>query len=256
MKRHAHTFVAVLAALTIVSLNIAPAEAGGCGSGRGRIGISFGHGRVGIGVSRAPSHRVLRPYVPSHVAPAQPVYAQPVYSQPTLPNAAPPAIGQQPIQQPAQAPSTSSQPQSLAQQVPGKSGPAATPQSNEASALQLLASIAGEEESTSSATTSIPEFTPASTPTASPHTGSWKVSLPGNQQVELALNANGSFRWTATRDGKSTSFEGQYRLESGRLTLVRSGDLQQMAGTWTGQGSNFTFKLDGATNSGLAFVRS
>ena len=45
-------------------------------------------------------------------------------------------------------------------------------------------------------------------------------------------------------------------MEEGRLTLVRSSDLQQMEGSWTGQGSSFTFKLDGAATAGLNFSRS
>ena len=82
------------------------------------------------------------------------------------------------------------------------------------------------------------------------------MNLPGNQSVELSLNENGTFRWTATKQGKSSAFEGQYRLETGRLTLVRSTDLQQMAGSWTANGEKFTFKLDGTKAGGLAFARS
>ena len=74
--------------------------------------------------------------------------------------------------------------------------------------------------------------------------------------MTLTLNEDGSFVWKATKNGKSNSFQGQFRLENSQLTLVRSNDLQQMKGSWTGAEDKFTFKLDGATTSGLAFARS
>ncbi len=76
------------------------------------------------------------------------------------------------------------------------------------------------------------------------------------KSLPIALNADNSFQWHAVKEGKASSFQGQYRMEAGRLTLVRSNDLQQMAGSWSGEGANFTFKIDGATNSGLAFARA
>lgn len=150
----------------------------------------------------------------------------------------------------------------------------ATQRNAAASALQLLASMntttaraANPQPATSvplstprpaaasQPSNQIPQFTAPST-TFEGHVGTWNVQLPGNQSVELTLNNDRSFTWTATKQGKASSFTGQYRLESGRLTLVRSTDLQQMAGSWTGQDANFTFKLDGATNSGLTFTRA
>ena len=122
----------------------------------------------------------------------------------------------------------------------------------------MLASITDTTADVEPSTNAIPEFTaaPASSAPAAVHVGSWTVTLPGNQSVALELNQDGRFSWTATKDGKSSSFEGQYRLENDRLTLVRSSDLQQMSGSWTGQDTNFTFKLDGATTGGLSFQRS
>ena len=102
----------------------------------------------------------------------------------------------------------------------------------------------------------VPEFTAAASTTAGTHVGNWKVNLPGNQSVELTLADDGQFSWTASKEGKSNSFSGQYRLENGQLTLVRSNDLQQMSGQWTGSEGNFTFKLEGSTNGGLNFQRS
>ena len=138
----------------------------------------------------------------------------------------------------------------------GNAPPANAANTNEASALQMLASMSNNNTSATESTSQIPEFTAASSATTNSNAGTWKVNLPGNQSVELVLNDDSSFRWTATKEGKSSSFQGQFRLENGRLTLVRSNDLQQMTGSWSGQGENFTFKLDGATTGGLAFVRS
>jgi hypothetical protein len=126
----------------------------------------------------------------------------------------------------------------------------------EASALAMLASISISQPAATQTADQIPEFQVASSQIAGSHVGNWGVSLPGNQRVELTLNEDGSFVWTASKNGKSNSFQGQFRLENGTLTLVRSNDLQQMKGSWTGAENKFTFKLDGATTGGLAFARS
>jgi len=128
--------------------------------------------------------------------------------------------------------------------------------STELSALQMLASISVDEETTDAVAVQIPEFAAAAMPAIADQVGTWTVLLPGNQSLTLVLNQDNTFAWTAVKDGTSSSFEGQYRLEDGRLTLVRSNDLQQMSGSWNGEGANFTFKLDGATNSGLGFARN
>ena len=139
-------------------------------------------------------------------------------------------------------------------------------QTAEASALQMLVSISTRRatpaqtsvpvRTTSQTATQIPQFSAAAQQPAASHIGTWKANLPANQSVQLTLNADGSFVWTAIRSGKSSTFQGQFRLESGRLTLVRSNDLQQMAGSWSGAENQFTFKLNGATTGGLAFQRS
>jgi len=147
------------------------------------------------------------------------------------------------------------QPASQAQVTPQSTTPSNSNGANsEASALQMLVSIS-QSKPTPPATSQIPQFTPAASQSTASHVGNWKVNLSGNQSVELTLNSDGSFIWTATKNGKSSNFQGQFRLESDRLTLVRSSDLQQMAGSWAGAGDQFTFKLDGATNGGLSFQR-
>lgn len=87
------------------------------------------------------------------------------------------------------------------------------------------------------------------------HFGTWVVNMNGNQMIRLSLNQNNTFVWSVIKDGNESRLEGQYRLDGQRLILVRSSDLQQMAGSWTGNGSNFTFKLDGASDNGLPFAR-
>ncbi|WP_168564502.1 superantigen-like protein SSL4 [Crateriforma spongiae] len=141
------------------------------------------------------------------------------------------------------------------------------------SALQILASLSTtESKSTETATQSsrtatapaqpaatIPEFSSAAaseSPAGGAEVGTWSVNLSGNQSVRLTLGDDGKFVWTATRGGKSNSFQGQYRLQDKQLTLVRANDLQQMQGTWVGGGDEFTFTLDGANNGGLKFNRA
>lgn len=122
----------------------------------------------------------------------------------------------------------------------------------------MLASLTldpAPEADTASNAVSIPEFTAAKPAIANANIGTWKVSLPGNQSVELILNDNGQFTWTATKSGAASTFSGTYQLENGQLTLVRANDQQQMRGTWTASENGFTFKLDGATTGGLAFTR-
>ena len=270
MKRPIKTFVIAAATIAATTLQTIPTQA--CGP-RGRGGVSIGYGRIGISVSRAPSYRpVHRPvYAQPQFAPSQPAYSQQAYSQPVYASQPARPITRQPVMQsnpvgnapqPAPtrvAPSTAP---AVANASTAPAGRAPTANTNEASALQMLSSMSSNDTTSSVATTSaenstlIPQFTAPASTSSVPHAGTWKVNLPGNQSVELVLKDDSNFSWTATKDGKSSSFQGQFRLENGRLTLVRSNDLQQMAGTWSGQGSSFTFKLDGATTSGLAFVRS
>ncbi len=257
--------LAAVTALTVsmTALNAAPADA--CDKGNRRAFRAH--------VPFATSHRAYQPRyaqpvyrrtpAPVYVQP-QPVFSQP---QPVVQTQVPTVVGQpqapvqSPIQQaPVQQVSAQRTP---AQQTPVTQAtvpqttaaqPTTQPASSEATALQLLESMSDNSTSTDT-TTQIPQFSAATSTATGTHVGTWKVTLPGNQSVELNLNQDGTFRWTATKNGKSSAFEGQYRMETGRLTLVRSSDLQQMAGNWTANGDNFTFKLDGTTTGGLAFAR-
>ena len=238
-------------ALTITALSVAPATACNGRSGRRafRAHVPF-----------ATSHRDYQPSYRRNVYPSPTVYVQPqqVVSTPPVQPQAP--VAQTVPVQTAPQPNTAIQATTKVQQTqptaPATSQTPTTPTNTEASALQLLQSLDKSPAKTTEPTPEIPQFSSANKTTSGTHVGTWKVSLPGNQSVELSLKEDGSFRWTASRNGNASTFSGQYRLESGRLTLVRSTDLQQMAGSWTANGQNFTFKLDGAKTGGLAFARS
>jgi len=273
MKRRIKNVVAVTTLALTASASI---SADACDRGGRRISIS----RRPSGLSYSPFNHYPQPAYNS-----TPVYSQPqvVYQQQPVQNlppsqVAPTGIPNTPApQQPTNPALLSRQPSTAPQQAPAAgqttvrnnaapAAPAATQgQSNatnaEASALQLLASIMTTDSTptdttAASNTPQIPEFAPSSASSEPAHVGTWNVNLPGNQAVQLVLNADGSFTWTATKNGNSSNFKGQYRLENDRLTLVRSTDLNQMAGSWTVAGEGFTFKLDGATTGGLTFRRS
>ena len=104
----------------------------------------------------------------------------------------------------------------------------------------------------------VPQFSAvptAASSTAAPHVGSFQANLPSNVTIELNLDNGGTFSWVVRNNGKTTQFSGQYRVTQGRLTLVRSNDLQQMAGKLTSAQNGFTFKLDGGNSGGLNFKK-
>ena len=209
--------------------------------------------------------------IPATQNPAQPV-GQPAGQPPRVASTQGPGVAGNTIApQQRIAPQPASQAAGQARQVVQQQAPANTKTmaaqpatapaqaTAESSALQMLASIgnsAGTTEPSAASSPQIPEFGPASNGQPVEHVGTWSVNLPGNQSVRLDLNSDGSFSWTATKNGSSSVFKGQYRMEKDRLTLVRSNDLKQMAGSWMGGGEAFTFKLDGATTGGLAFKKS
>ncbi len=89
------------------------------------------------------------------------------------------------------------------------------------------------------------------------HVGKWTAQLQNGSKVELALQPDGRFSWVATSGEKVSSFEGDYTVSGGSLTLVRSSDNQKLIGSMTPSGaSSFTFKLTGTKDAGLNFSRS
>ncbi len=90
-----------------------------------------------------------------------------------------------------------------------------------------------------------------------PMAGSWTASLPNGARVQLALQADGNFSWTAiNKDGQSSVFQGTYAVENGALSLTRGNDGQKLQGSMTMTGSNtFSFKLAADQSAALEFVR-
>lgn len=124
------------------------------------------------------------------------------------------------------------------------------------SALQILGSMSSGTVDARPAVESAAAGFQTATQMPPSHFGTWIVNMNGNQMIKLSLNQNNTFVWSVIKEGKESRLEGQYRLDGERLVLVRSSDLQQMAGSWTGNGSNFVFKLDGASDGGLPFARA
>ncbi|QDT69373.1 hypothetical protein MalM25_23100 [Planctomycetes bacterium MalM25] len=224
-----------LAALALTAGPSADAFACGGGGGgyRGRVSIGYGGGGY-----HAPR------YTPTY---RQPVYRQPVYQQPVAPQRIvqqpviqqQPFVQQQPIQQPvAQQPAIQ---QPIAPQAPQQPVAAPSAASPQQTALDALMSLSGGQAAPSA-------------PQAIGHVGAWRATV-GSSQVQLTLNADGSFRWNANANGKASTFAGRFSLAGGQLTLVRA-DNQQLAGSWVADATGgFRFKLAGAQDSGLLFVR-
>jgi hypothetical protein len=99
--------------------------------------------------------------------------------------------------------------------------------------------------------------TPAQ-PTTPGIAGNWTARLSTGAVVQLTLQTDGTFAWKATnKAGQASSFQGTYTSTAGSLTFIRSNDNQKLQGTMTQGGNNaFNFKLAGANDNGLDFVRS
>ena len=89
-------------------------------------------------------------------------------------------------------------------------------------------------------------------------TGTWTASLSNGARVQLLLQADGSFSWTAVnKDGQSSSFQGTFSIDNGSLSLTRGTDGQKLSGSLTSSSANnFSFKLSDANASSMDFVRS
>ncbi len=183
---------------------------------------------------------------PSYYKPAYRPQPQPVYQPAPQPQ---PGFQQPAIQQPAP------QIQPAAPVAP-QPAPVAQPQAPAAgddaqmTALQALAGMTGQSQPQASVIPSQPQ-----TPGVA---GTWTARLGNGAIVQLTLQADGSFNWSATnKTGQVSSFQGSYTMAGGSLTLIRSEGNRKLAGTMTQTGGNaFNFKLAGANDNGLDFVRS
>ena len=144
-------------------------------------------------------------------------------------------------------------PSTISQGVPAATSAEAT-STAELSALQALGGFAPPQaESTAAAqqTQTIPAATPA-------HIGTWTASMSNGARVQLSLNADGRFSWSAINStGNASTFQGSYQFDGTTLTLNRSNDNQKLAGglIFTSAGT-FNFKLSDAQAGNLAFTRS
>lgn len=183
----------------------------------------------------------------------QPLPQQQVATAPQGAQQVPAGAPQQQAQQPIAQQAASQRPQTAPiQATPAQTPATQTPAAADASmtALQILAGMSAPQAS-SAETASLP---PAQ-PQADPRTGAWVAKLGNGASIRLDLRADGSFLWTATQNGKTSSFEGSYAIAGDSMTLSRSSDNQKLAGKLTDGASGFNFKLDGANDSGLDFVR-
>jgi hypothetical protein len=163
--------------------------------------------------------------------------------------------GQSPMGSPGSAVPGASANQPAGVQAPSNA-PGANPSYNDAqeSALQALGGFAPPQATTSAS----PETMQQTVQTPQPSfTGTWTASLANGARVQLALQADGSFSWTAiNKDGQSSVFQGTYAVENGSLSLTRNNDGQKLSGTVTPTGTNaFSFQLSVAQSSSLDFVR-
>lgn len=145
------------------------------------------------------------------------------------------------------------------------SASAASSNTAEMTALQVLAGMSADRAPAQQSRTQATESRPnpasgspaASASTRSGRVGAWVARLPNQASVRLNLQADGSFIWMATNSGgKKSNFQGSYRLDGRSLTLVRSDDNQQLAGTLTDTNGGFNFNLNGTKDSGLNFTRA
>ncbi|QDV41979.1 hypothetical protein Enr13x_18220 [Stieleria neptunia] len=272
MKRTAKK-IFVAATIAAVSIQSVP-TASACGGRGGRVSYAPVYGSYGRAASNyrttlpttPPIHNARPPFNPALHQTSQPAAVAPPVStassvaavrprpraQVALQTAAPQQTGTPQTVQPQAS-------QQLTSQQPATT-PAATPDA-ESSALAALASLAAANSTATTSTANISNPAPTSTTavaastTTPQHIGSFRAALPSNVTIQLNLNDSGTFSWIVSKDGKTSQFSGQYRVTDGRLTLVRSNDLQQMAGKLTLGPNGFTFQLDGANNAGLDFKK-
>lgn len=252
---------ALVAAILTVGVLAITDNAEACKRGRGGYGgYSRGYSSYGYGGYR----RSYRPsYSGGYVSSQPPVQAAPPQQfapqPPVAPQQAPQQFApqqpapqqqqqfapQQQVQQPQQQP-IAQQP-APQQPAPQQTAPApAQPNNAQNSALQALGGFAPPQQQA-----------PAQTP-APALAGTWTASLGNGAKVQLTLQADGTFSWTATNaQGQPSSFSGRYELGTGSLTLIRGNDNQQLAGSVSNAtGNGFSFKVAGNNTASINFSRS
>ena len=227
------------AVITLGALTVAQDVQAGCGRGGYRRGYSRGYSRSyspahssGYGYFRSvPSVRTIQS---QRIAPQQ-QFGQPQQQQ---------QIGQQQFTQPQTA-----APQQ--QFAPQQSIPTPAQTGNvQMTALQALGGFAPPQTGPTE-TAPVQEQTPG-------YIGNWTAILGNGANVQLALQSDGSFRWSATnKTGTASSFSGEFMVGNGSLALIRGNDNQRLEGNMTISGQNsFSFKVAGNNAAAISFSRN
>ncbi|UUO09164.1 hypothetical protein M4951_12805 [Blastopirellula sp. J2-11] len=253
MTRSTKNIVTLIAVIALVVSLSTQSQAGGCHSSRGGHGFSqsLHHNQLRSQYQHQQTYRR-----PTYVAPRQPIAPPQQFSQQGQPF----VQGQPPQQAPQSQPFAQGQPQQQqAQGQPQQQRPAAQP--------QTAAPTVGSANAETSALEALGGFAPPQTESTTPvaennalpaHVGRWSATLANGARIQLDLNANGSFNWSAVnKDGGSSSFQGTYEITNGSLTLTRSTDNQKLAGSLeTSSNDAFSFQLADQKAAKLEFVRA
>ena len=219
MSRTAKILLGGMAGLFLLSLAVTAMACGGGGGGFYRGGYSCGYSQPTVIVREVPA----QPQVIVQQAPPQPAP-----QQFTTPQFQP-----QSQQMPANVPTPN---QNIPPQGPSNQADA------QQSALEALAGWDGSDMATAASQTTAP-------------TGNYQAKLPSGASIRMTLNSDGTFRWTAVKDGKTSVGQGKYTLNAGALRLVRSSDQQKLEGAFTPTQQGFILRVAGAKETNLNFVK-
>ena len=135
-------------------------------------------------------------------------------------------------------------PSNAAVGAPPNSSAQSAEKSAQTLALEALMGTSGSEQAPA------PQ---ASVQQTSGPTGNFTAQVSGGATVRLSLNQDGTFAWTAAKDGKTSNFQGNYSLSGSALTLLRS-DKQKLEGTLTPKAGGFNLRLAGQQGGELSFA--
>jgi len=270
------------AVVTLGALAVAQDAQAGCRGSRGGYGGGY-RGGYGGGYVRhsspsynyAPSYNYSRPvqtvrtlpapqpqqfeqpqqqFTPQQTIAPQQQFAQQPAGSPQQQQFAPQQAGspqqQQFTPQQAAAPQQQfTQPQAAAPQQ--QTAPAPTQAGNaQMSALQALGGFAPPQAAPTQ-TAPVQNQTPS-------YVGTWTATLGNGSNVQMTLQADGNFSWSATnKAGNVSSFSGQFTVGNGSLTLIRANDSQKLEGSMSTSNQNaFSFKVAGNNAAAINFSRS
>jgi len=161
--------------------------------------------------------------------------------------------------QPVQSQDQLSQPQDQGQQIqPGQGAPQqmqapsqgqqmqGQPTDAQATALQALTGWDGSDGRAAESQAMSP---------AGMFTGNFMAQLSNGSTIQLTLYGDGSFRWIANNNGKTTVGQGSFTLQNGTLTLLRTNDQQKLEGGFTQTQQGFVLHLNAGKETNLNFVR-